>query len=479
MRSNLLKHLELLREQRKRQVTDSFYEFVKDAFAIIDPETTYIDNWHVKYICDLLQSETHRIRLKLPKTKDIIINVPPRSLKSIIVSQCWPAWAWIHAPHLKFICSSYASNLSIQHSVACRRIIESDWYQEKWGELFKLAKDQDTKTHFENDKYGVRISTSTGSGITGSGADIIISDDPMNPQQAASEKERETANNYTTGTLATRLNNQEIGLRVVIMQRLHEHDTTGHILVKSKDKYFHVCIPAKLNEHVKPIEIRNYYDLAGFFSPIRFTQLVLDSLKLDLGSYRYANEYDQSPAPEEGGILKKAWFKYIDKDKLPAGLIWDFFLDTAYTEDKKNDPSAVLAATWHDGLLYVKNSTAIWKEFPELIKFIPEYILKHGYVNASRVMVEPKATGKSIVQTLRGSINIIELPPPVDSKIVRVNNRSAIIEAGKVILVNDEWNEGFVHECAVFPNGAHDDQLDNLINAIDHYTVKKFRPKSC
>ena len=196
---------------------DSYYEFFNIAWEVLEPTTALIPNWHIKYLCDLLQCEIERIANDKPKDRDIIINVPPRSLKSSIATVFLNAWAWIKYPQLKFITASYSEKLAVQHSVATRRLIESEWYREHFGYSFKLTSDQNVKSWFENDKTGMRKAVGVGSGITGSGGDVIIADDPINPDLAMSEVERKNCIEWYNQTLYSRLNNQAIGLKVVVM----------------------------------------------------------------------------------------------------------------------------------------------------------------------------------------------------------------------------------------------------------------------
>jgi predicted phage terminase large subunit-like protein len=210
------------------------------------------------------------------------------------------------------------------------------------------------------------------------------------------------------------------------------------------------------------------------FFPNRFNKTVLASLRASLGSYGYAGQYSQRPSPEEGGILKKKWFGSIPYElfkKTVGNAKTDFFLDTAYTEDSKNDPTALMACCYHNHVLYILNSKQAWLELPDLLKFIPDYVALHKYSVVSRILIEPKASGKSTVQSFKKTrYNVIELPAPTESKLVRVNNITPFVESGKCVLVEGSWNDLFLGECAGFPNAAHDDQVDNLANAIAYYT---------
>lgn len=481
-RDRKIARIQLLWAKRRLQIIDSFFQFTIDAFETINPGEKFEANWHIKLLCDRLQEEILRIEQGQEKKKDLIINVPPRSLKSIITTICLPAWAWIRNPHLKVIGASYSSSLSIEHNVICRRLIESSWYQRQFKESFELTSDQNTKSNFENNKGGVRKATSTGGTVTGTGADIIIIDDPLNPAQATSEAERQEANDFFDKTLSTRLNNPKTGVFIVIMQRLHEKDLTGHLLSKEPDKWEHICLPATISEHIKPTNVASNY-IDGLLFPVRLNRAFLDTQMTRLGAFGYAGQYSQTPAPDEGGIFKKKWFrtitwqeflKLVEENKKPA--VWNFFLDTAYDTKKKDDPSAIIATCIINNLMFIRNVVARQLEFPDLIRFIPEFVKSNGYTSASRIYVEPKASGKSVVQQLRRQtlLNIIEAPSPDKDKVTRANASAPTVEAGRVILIDGGYMEKYLHEMCLFPNAEHDDQVDCTVMAIDKLIKKEF-----
>lgn len=467
--------LQVLWAKRRLQISDSFYQFCIDAYEVINPGDKLEINWHIEEICNKLQDEVQRIGLKQPKTKDLIINVPPRTLKSFITAIAMPAWTWIKYPSTKFIGVSYSATLSIEHSVKCRRLIESAWYQRQFSDSFILTSDQNTKSKFENNKAGMRTATSVGGTITGTGADIILIDDPVNPSQASSEAERTTANKFFDETLSTRLNDAKTGLFIVVMQRLHQKDLTGYLLEKEPTKWFHICLPARQSIHVRPPRLNLKYK-HGLLFPERLSQQVLSDAKSRLGTFGFSGQYEQLPAPDEGGIIKKKWFKIITweeflkiKDESKKEPVWNFYVDTAYTSDNSNDPSAFLGCTLINNILFIRNSQTRHFEFPELIKFIPDFVRANGYSIRSRIYVEPKASGKSVVQQLRRAtlLNIIEAPAPEKDKMTRVNAITPTLEAGRCMLIQGNWNQPYLDELGLFPNASNDDQVDTTVMAID------------
>ena len=448
----------------------SFYEFFKAAWIVVEPAVPLSTNWHHKYICDLLQAECERVIAQQPKTKDIIINVPFRSTKSLIVTVMFPVWAWIKSPKLRFITSSYSATLSIELATKSRDIIFSDWFVKRWGDVFHIKKDQNLKERYENNFVGMRRATSVGGTVTGQGGDFLIVDDPLSPQMASSATERENANEWYRTTFYSRLNQPDIGVRIIIMQRVHEEDLTGFLLSKeTRLKYKHICIPAKSGDgNIKPPSLEKYYDKdTQLFWEDRFSQRTLDDYKSALGSYGYAGQLQQTPTPLDSGMIHKDWFK-VDRYRVDDAIV-NFVIDPAYTADQKNDPSALLAYTYKDNKWQVVDCVNVYKEFPDLVKFIQQWVQKNGYTNRSRIYVEPKASGKSIVQTLvrETGLNVKEDKPPTKDKVARVSDVSASLESGRVSLLNGDWNDEFLDQLAKFPAAKHDDMVDCLVMAVN------------
>ena len=467
------KELMLLREVRKRQCERSLHQFVLDAHYYLFNERLD-DNWHLKYICDRIQTEIERIAQRKKKNKDIIINIPPRSLKSFSITVASAAWAWIHKPSMKFIGTSYSGDLSLQHNMWTKDIVKTQWYQGHWGNITTISKRRDTKEYFETQHKGLRACASTGSAITGFGGDIIIIDDPLNPKKAISDAERESANRYFDETLTTRLNNPEIGIFIIIMQRLHVDDLTGHLLKKSPDKYEHICIPAEKTADIKPLELEALYE-DGLFFPKRFTKNYLDDLKIKMGSYAYAGQLLQTPKLEGSGMIQGKWFKRFKMNQLPDNVVWNFCVDSAYTKKTVNDPSGILCFCIHKNNMYIRGFSKVHMEFPELLKHLQKYTKAMDYSFRSRIYIEPKASGLSIVQQLKRKtkLNVISDKPPDTDKVTRAADASPTLEAGRVYLLEDaHWLDDFIYELEVFPLGEHDEAVDLICMAVRRFQKK-------
>ena len=383
----------------------------------------------------------------------------------------FPVWAWIKNPKFRFITASYSADLSIEHATRSRDIINSDWFKDRWADIFHIKKDQNLKARYENNFLGVRRATSVGGTVTGQGGDFLLVDDPVSPQHAASEIERENANEWYRTTFYSRLNNPLTGVRIVIMQRIHDNDLSGFLLSNgnSRLKYKHICIPAELSDDLKPKILKDNYDENGLFWSDRFSRDILDDYKQALGSYGYAGQLMQTPTPLNSGMIRSDWFKIDQFKHTTEQTVVDFVIDPAYTANEKNDPSALLAYTFKDNKWQIIDCVNVYKEFPDLVRFIPQWVAKNGYTNRSRVYVEPKASGKSIVQTLKKEtgLNVREDKPPSKDKVARVQDISASLETGRVSLLKGDWNEEFLQQLIKFPSAKHDDMVDCLVMAIN------------
>ncbi len=221
----------------RRAAAKSLHEFVKQAWPWVEGGREFVDGIHIKIICEHLEA------LYRGEIRNLLVNIPPRFCKSTLVSVMFPAWVWIQNPSLQFLYVSYALNLSMRDSVRCRRVIESPWYQSRWGHIFQLAGDQSTKIRFDNTKLGYRIATSVDGTLTGEGGDFLICDDPNNIRDERSETSFDSAIEWFTQVFSTRMNDPKTGRKVVIQQRAGQNDISGHILANEKEDWVHVCLP--------------------------------------------------------------------------------------------------------------------------------------------------------------------------------------------------------------------------------------------
>jgi predicted phage terminase large subunit-like protein len=458
-------------ELKRSTYKESYYEFFKWAFELLHSNEPFEDNFHIRFLCELLDSEQKRIERREENSQDLIINIPPRTSKSLICSVIFNAWVWTRNPAAKFLCISYDDNLSILNAQLCKDIITSAEYQELFGDVFSIRADSKAKSFYFTNKGGYRLSKTVGGNITGFSGLYIILDDPQNPKTAISKPERLKVNSYFTQSLYNRLTPASLGLRMVVMQRLHEDDLTGHLLKNDKTNHYrHICLPAELSDKVKPVELKVFYR-NKLLDPGRLSVNVLNGMLAALGSKGYAGQYSQVPAKEEGNMVKRAWMKIVQSVTITRDHINEpicFAIDPAYTSNEENDPSAIMSYFVKDNKLYILDVLEVWMEFHDLINFIKLYVMRMGYNSNSRIFVEPKASGKSIVQQLIATtmLNVLESKPPDTDKVARLNSKLPILETGRVILIDGPYVENFLNQLCTFPNSEHDDMVDVLVIGI-------------
>lgn len=452
-----------------------FFKFVQAFWGAIIPEEP-VFNWHIPYLCGELEKMAYYIVNRLPKPYDLIVNIPPGTTKSTIVTIMFPAWLWTLDPSLRVISSSYSSDVSLDQAQKSKDIITCEKYMRLFPEVC-IRRDKSGKGFYGNTAGGERYVTSTGSAVTGKHAHVIINDDPQNPKQADSEPLRLQAEEFTK-TLSTRKVDKRNTPTITIMQRLHEDDVTGYLLKKKADKIRHICLPAELSDNVQPAELKDKY-IDGLLDPVRLSTEVLEEAKIDLGSRGYAGQYEQRPSSASGNLVKASWFGHISLAEFYALHSTEpvhFYLDTAYDEKKSsdNDPSGILAACKIQNTLFILHAKKVWKEFPDLIKFLPEYCAAWGYSKKfSTLRIEPKANGESVIQQLKAytDLNVTRTETPKDSKFTRLSACSPKIECGRVVLVDGDWVEDFVEEVTKFPSMTHDEYVDILCYAIKHQLI--------
>ena len=445
-----------------------FFYFVQTFWEVIIPETP-IWNWHIPYLCNKLQGIAEGVRDRQAGQKDLIINIPPGTTKSTICTIMFPLWCWTIDPTLRILTASYAYSLSLDHCIRSRDILRSNKFRQLFPEL-RIKKDEDNKSHYRNTEGGERMATSVGGSVTGFHAHLLIVDDPLNAQEALSEVKLQETTRFIDQTLSTRKVDKDITTTVLIMQRLHVNDPTGHWLEQRGEDIDHICLPAAYSAQVKPAEVKAYYDKGGgLLDPVRLSQATMDNLKKQLGSYGYAGQILQQPTPLEGSIWQPEWFKPIPRKDIPElnHLGTDF--DLAYTKNERNSASAWITAGVNNFNMYVTGLGFMHKEFPEMIAKMKTIPPPH--------YVEAMASGKSAVQTLKAQgIPAIEVRIQGGDKIARTTLMSPYAEAGNIFVASDILDEllyDSTQGLLNFPNGSHDDLNDAFTQAINRLLNKK------
>ena len=474
--------------ERKR-MREHLAPFIKKVFSTVDPKTAYKHNWHIDLIAEYLEAVTFK---QIP---NLLVNVPPRFLKSICATVSWPAWLLGLDPSDQIIAASYANKLATKHSVDCRLVIESAWYKSTFPGVH-MARDQNEKTKFQTTERGYRIATSIDGTATGEGGDKLILDDPMNPKKAYSDVERASTNEWMDQTWSTRKNDPETSSEVVVMQRLHVDDSTGHIKAQIESESIaqameeHEGLEARRNQHwehlvipqeaekrtiiIFPIskkkKIRNKGEL---LHPERFTRKTVERTKRRLGTYGYAGQHQQRPTPMGGGRVKTEWFPRYRTPMFSDDTYDEVILslDTAQKDREINDPSVAE--------VFVRKNTQwflahLWKKqvrYPELKRMT---IAMANEWNPDAIVIEDKSSGSSLIQELEDDTDfaVIAIEPESD-KVTRFDTQTPSIEAGVIALpdplhVPVSWL-AYLEEClGHFPSPPAWDELDAMSQFLKH-----------
>lgn len=457
----------------RQQQREHLSHFIKKVFSIVDPGATYMHAWYIDLISEYLEAVHYN------EIQNLAINIPPRFLKSMSVTIAWPAWELGHNPSQQIIGASYSEKLSMKHNVDCRLVVQSDWFHQLFPEV-QLASDQNEKAKFTTTKRGHRIATSVGGTATGEGGNILILDDPINPKKALSDTERATANDWVDQTWSTRKNNPKRSHEVIVMQRLHVNDTTGHVLGKDPDKWTHLVIPQEAEKKTIVYFPRSKRKITrekgDLLHPERMGKPEIDGVKKRLGSYGFAGQHQQRPTPAGGGRIKLDWFPRFDVkvEREEAEQVMLSF-DTAQKEKEINDPSVggvffKVSGQWR--LVHLWKDTVRYPELKKKVLEMDKTWKPHG------VLIEDKSSGSSLIQELRDGVpdpdnpaKIITVPviaiEPETSKILRLDAQTPTLEAGVLALPDPNklhyaWLT-YLEEClGHFPSPNSWDELDMI-----------------
>jgi len=446
----------------RQQQHDHLSHFIKRVFETVDPGATYMHAWYIDLIAEHLEA------VWFDEIENLCINMPPRFLKSIATTIAFPAWGMGHNPSEQFIAASYSEKLSMKHSVDCRLVVQSDWYRQVFPEV-QLASDQNEKAKFTTTKRGHRIATSVGGTATGEGGNILILDDPINPKKALSDTERATANDWVDQTWSTRKNNPKKSHEIIVMQRLHVNDTTGHVLDKDPDKWTHLVIPQESEKKTVVYFPRSKRKItrkkSDLLHPERMGRVEVDGIKKRLGSYGYAGQHQQRPTPKGGGRIQLEWFPRfvvkVDRNDPSVEQVMMSF-DTAQKEKEINDPSVGGVFFKIEGQWRLVH---IWKDtvrYPDLKKKVIEM---DKFWKPQGVLIEDKSSGESLIQELSDGVldektgKITKVPviaiQPEASKILRLDAQTPTLEAGVLALPD--------------PNKLHYTWLSYLEECLGHF----------
>jgi predicted phage terminase large subunit-like protein len=439
--------------------------FAERCFCELNPQAAFLPNWHIEVIAAKLAAVAQG------KIQRLIINLPPRHLKSLIASIAFPAWCLGHNPSAQILCVSYAQDLADKLARDCRSIMMKPWYKRLF--LTRLAPHRHAVQEFITTGQGYRLATSTGGVLTGRGADFILIDDPLKPEEALSKALRLACNEWFLNTLYSRLNDKRSGAIVIIMQRLHEDDLVGHVLGQEAWEVLSFPAIAEADEvhQIETIWGRQCFTrrLGEALHPAREPLAVLQNIRRTIGEYNFAGQYQQSPAPLGGGLVKAEWFKRYSETERPTHFerivqSWD----TANKATELSDFS--VCTTWgvKDKNVYLLGLLRQRLEYPALKRAVREQQNLYG---ATEILIEDKASGTQLIQELiaDGCYGVTRYQPDCD-KIMRMHAQTAMIENGFVYIPQDApWLAEYLHEMTVFPNGKHDDQVDSTAQFLDWF----------
>lgn len=441
--------------------------FIERSFYELNPQTTFSKSPHIEMLASMLEA------VRQGKIKRLIVNIPPRSLKSHAVSVAYAAWLLGHNPAVQIICASYGQDLADKHARDCRTLMSSTFYRRLFPQT-RLSTEKQSVNEFMTTGQGFRMSTSVGGVLTGRGADIIILDDPLKPDDALSATKRTGVNEWYDNTLVSRLNSKENGAIIIVMQRLHQDDLVGHVLEQEDWKVLSFPAIAEEEEvHVieSPLGRRRFERTVGeVLQPDRESKLTLAGIKRTIGEYNFASQYQQSPMPLGGALVKTEWLRYYDPGDLPYRFV--FILqswDTANKSGELNDFS--VCTTWgvtcdHYYLLHVFRKRL---NYPELKRAVKEHAQQH---KATNVLIEDKASGTQLIQDLKADAVFGVKPydpPPGADKTLRLYSQTAEFESGRVLLPRSApWLDEYLREITSFPGSKYDDQVDSTTQALDH-----------
>jgi predicted phage terminase large subunit-like protein len=492
----------------KRKCELSLAAFVKAAWHVIEPESPYVHGWHIDFICEHLEAITRG------ETKDdgsfynrLLVNVPPGTMKSLLIGVFWPAWEWgpKNMPSMRYVCASHSLDLALRDSLRMRRLISDEWYQGHWGDRVKLVGDQNAKGKFETTATGSRQACAF-TGITGYRGDRIIIDDPHSVDDANSDAKRKTTTDLFKEAVTSRLNNPEKSAIVVVMQRLHEQDVSGIILEAGGMGYDHIMLPMRFDP------LRAYPTMLGYVDPReedgellfpdRFPEAVVDRDEAAMGPYATAGQYAQSPEPRGGGIVQDSWWQLWDRPEYPPIEYIVASLDTAYTTKAENDPSALTiwgvfggsseSAATRTVDRYGRQMDITRSYQSSALGPVPKAMLMYAWqgklevhdlvgkvadickrMRADTLLIENKAAGHSVAQEMRRlfgneDFTVRMYDPKTLDKVARLYSIQHIFSEGMVYAPDKDWAEMVIRQVSSFPRGKHDDLVDTVSMGLKH-----------
>lgn len=480
-------------------------DYIRQAWQVLEPATHFVDGWHIDAVAEHLEAVT------AGHIRNLIINIPPGTSKSLMVSVFWPTWEWTFAPWRRFLTGSHSQSLSTRDALKSRRLIQSDWYQSRWGSKFRLTGDQNQKMRYENDKTGFRLAVSVGGPVTGERGHVKILDDPHKADEMLSDAHRMSAIEWLGTVWSTRLNDPKTGSDIIVMQRLHEGDATGYLLEEITG-YEHLVLPMRFEPE------RKCFTSIGFEDPRtepgellceeRFGEAEVKDLERRLGTYGAAGQLQQRPAPSDGGIFKRRnwrFWQYQGQNLAPVAVRLEsgeiFYCPVVNLPEHMHQYAQSWDATFKGtatGSFVVGQVWGVFMSACFLLDQTRERLEFTGTLEAIRALskawpqalakfIEDKANGPAIINVLGTEIpGLIPIEPQGD-KVARARAIAPMQEAGNIYLPHPDncpWVKTLIANFAVFPNGKDKDEIDAMsqiiirlfipqeVNEVDYMPVK-------
>lgn len=470
------------------QLRGSLRSFVREGWKYVEP-SPLIPGWHMDALCDHLSYVT------MGEIRFLMVNVPPRTSKSLTGTVFWPTWDWLHVPSRQFLTASYALQLSIRDTLRSRRLIESPWFQERWGHEWSFMGDDKLKRQFGNSEGGRRIALAVESATTGEGGDLVVVDDPHNATEVESEAIRLSTHDWWDNAMSSRLNQPDKSGWVVIGQRTGRDDLFGHIMdTHDMSEVVHLVIPneyrtkyhcvTRLPSTGKKIFSDPRKTEGELLSPARISEGATKRLKRVMKA-KYHLQYQQDAEAGDGAILSRKNWRLWEGEEPELDLLVSVY-DTAYGEKEENDYSA--RTDWgvfrhrqkverEDGTFHTRERLCIillgaWRDkvpYHELKRLARRHDRK---VKPDYTLIEKAGAGISLAQDLSraGVKNIRKVSLShggrvKNDKVERAHTASTVLDDGLVYYVDRKWSRAVLDECAAFPKGSHDDFVDTCLMA--------------
>lgn len=438
-----------------------FGSFARKVVQETAPDRKYLHNWHLDAM--IWQVE----RIVAGDINRLIVSVAPRSLKSTIFSVALPAFFLGLDPTIRVIVVSYSQDLAQELAYQTRRVMETDWYRETFPGT-RISADKRANEMFKTTRNGFRLATSIGGPITGFGADVIIIDDPLKPEDAFSETKRQRVNDYFSSTLLSRLDDKARGSIVIVMQRLHEEDLVGHVL--PMDDWHHLKLPAiatrreKIETGTDSSHMRQPGDI---LHPARETRETLEIIRKTLGPQAFSAQYQQDPVPPEGALFKLEQFGRYDEP--PPRHLLQYVIqswDLGVTADSKASYSAMVTLGVRGEAIYVLDVYRDKLDYPDLQDRVLAY---YKSAQPNLVVIEKSHLGAALYSEFarRQRLRAFKTNTPKGSKVERATAETPVIAAGRVHLPHTApWLSEFEKELLTFPGGRYDDQVDAFTQGL-------------